>query len=742
MRKLFWFGLGFSVAAFLLTQWLWSQALILLSVCGALFFPATLLCIRHPGTRIPTAVLLGVLVGSAWILMMGETYYQPLYKLDNRVISGEILVTDYPEETAYGFQVRGSFNWEGEQYPVQIYLKTDEVVPGNLLEGTFGVQLTLPESGKASGFYLGKRILALLKPKGTPEIGTGRAGHLRFLPQRLAKRMGEILEASFPEDVAPFAKSLLLGDTGKLRYGQEAALKVSGLRHIVAVSGLHVGVLYAGIWFLAGKQRYLTALVGMPMLFLYAAVVGFSPSVCRAGLMAGLMMLSALLRAEYDGLTALAVSAVVLLAWNPFVIQNVGFQLTVLSVLGIFLFQEKLSSKFQTRWVDEKKKGLRMKLLRGAIESVSLTLSAMSLSTPVAVYHFGVVSLLSLLSNLLCLPLVTLSFYGVGVTCALGAWYLPAGKLLGWIVSLPLRLILLLAVGFSRLPLAALYTASPFTVWFLVAFYGIVLLWALLRRGKWRYYALAAGAALFLCVGLSALGPRLDECRLTVVDVGQGQCLLLQSRGQTMVVDCGGGSDAASSDRAAEILLSQSIHRVQALALTHYDRDHAGGAANLLTRMRAEYLLLPEQEGKITLTEAVQPRTVVREVLTMPLGAGLVHVYPCVSASGDHEKSLSILFESENCAILITGDLDMAGERALLKAHKLPSIDVLVVGHHGSKYSTSQELLDSVTPRAAVISVGANNRYGHPTQQVLDRLADAGCRVYRTDQQGTIIFRR
>ena len=126
----------------------------------------------------------------------------------------------------------------------------------------------------------------------------------------------------------------------------------------------------------------------------------------------------------------------------------------------------------------------------------------------------------------------------------------------------------------------------------------------------------------------------------------------------------------------------------------------------------------------------------------MALGAGTVWFYPYYGANSAHENSMAILFETENCVILITGDWDAAGERALLEHVRIPHADILVVGHHGSKNSASPELLEAAAPGAAVISVGANNSYGHPSPQTLDRLREAGCAVYRTDQQGTIIFRR
>ena len=241
---------------------------------------------------------------------------------------------------------------------------------------------------------------------------------------------------------------------------------------------------------------------------------------------------------------------------------------------------------------------------------------------------------------------------------------------------------------------------------------------------------------------LSSLGPRLDECRLTVLDVGQGQCLLLQSRGRTLVVDCGGRSEEGAADAAAEMLLSQNIPGVQALALTHYDRDHSGGVRNLLTRVEPGSLILPGEAGEFALQTPSRPLTFLSEPASMPLGAGTVWFYPYYGANSAHENSMAILFETENCVILITGDWDAAGERALLEHVRIPHADILVVGHHGSKNAASPELLEAAAPGAAVISVGANNSYGHPSPQTLDRLREAGCAVYRTDQQGTIIFRR
>ena len=743
MRKLMWAACGFSGAIFCVTRWMWSGCGYLLAALGCLFLLTAGVGIWFSRLRIPAVLLLGAFVGCAWLLVLQKCYYEPLFQLDDRTVSGELLLTGYPEESDYGLQASASFNWAGRQYPARLFLGSeDRAEPGNLLEGTFRIRLTIPGGSKESNALSGSRILALVTPKGDYGISTGRAGALRFFPARLARGVEEILRSSIPEDVASFARALLLGGSGGLDYAAKTALSVSGIRHIVAVSGLHVGILCGALWLLTGKNRRVLPLVGIPALFLFAAMAGFPPSVCRAGLMAGLLMLAPLLGREYDGLTALAAAVLVLLLWNPLAVQGAGFQLSVLSVMGILLFYPRLSESWQDRRGNPPKKGPRNRLLHFVMDSLCLTLSAMSLSTPAAVCYFGLFSLLAPITNLLCLGLVMVAFYGVCLTCIAGAVFLPAGKILGSLTAVPLGLVLNIAGGISRFPLAALYTASPVTVPFLIVLYGLVLVRLLTRRGKWRFYALGAGAALTICVLLSSLGWRMEECRLTVLDVGQGQSLLLQSKGQTVVVDCGGWSEEGAADMAAERLLSQGIRSVSALALTHYDRDHCGGVQNLLTRVNAEALLLPGGEGEAMPGDLEIPIQRVTAPVSIPVGVGELRLFPYSGTDSAQENSMAILFETENCAILITGDWDEAGEWTLLQQAAIPRIDVLVVGHHGSKNATSQELLDKTRPRVAVISVGAGNRYGHPTQQTLERLKNAGCRIYRTDQQGTIIIRR
>jgi competence protein ComEC len=254
--------------------------------------------------------------------------------------------------------------------------------------------------------------------------------------------------------------------------------------------------------------------------------------------------------------------------------------------------------------------------------------------------------------------------------------------------------------------------------------------------------------AIGLCAALAAswTEPLQDECRVTVMDVGQGQCILVQSEGKNYLVDCGSYSDSYAADQAAGLLLSQGIARLDGVILTHFDIDHAGGVSYLLTRVTADKLFLPNCLDEDSTSESLYSYTggaveTISIDTVLSFGETKITMIPSENAVSNNESGLCILFQTKNCDILITGDRSAAGERELIKHMALPDLELLIVGHHGSKTSTCRELLIITKPDVAIISVGADNSYGHPTQEVLDRLTYYGCRIYRTDLDGTVIFR-
>ena len=556
-----------------------------------------------------------------------------------------------------------------------------------------------------------------------------------------------LMEKIFPADALPFTKALLLGDTSDLSYEVQTDLSLSGIRHVAAVSGLHVSILFSIVYLFVGKHRGATVAIGIPILVLFAAMAGFSPSILGASLMQLLMLLAMLFKKEYDPPTALSFAALVMLAANPMTISSVGFQLSVASVAGIFL----LCGRINTWLIDPKRLGRWKKGIAGWIAnkvsaSVSVSLSALVATTPLTAWYFGTVSLISPLTNLLCLWVVTILFCGIIAACVLGALWLPVGKLAGGVLAWLVRYILGVAGAFSRIPLTAVYTQSIYIIAWLIFVY--ILLSVFFMSEQKQPLVLTCCAVIGLCAALilSWTEPLMDNYRVTLLDVGQGQCVLLQSEGRTYMVDCGGSYDEDAADTAASMLLSQGISRLDGLILTHYDKDHIGAASYLLHRVKADVLILPEGREAINwdgqiLNNHTGKTYRAEEDMQICWGDATIRIYSAWNKESSNESSLCVLFHTEKCDILITGDRSVTGEQMLLLQAQLPQLDALVVGHHGAASSTGQALLDATNPKTALISVGEGNTYRHPAQETLDRLVAHGCRIRRTDLEGTIIFR-
>lgn len=740
MRRLMWFALGFGAACTVGAYLIQRGFLLLGLVCLLSAAAAVVLRKRYAWLRPLAVVLLGCAAGFGWFHLFDSVYLTPPRRMDGQTTQAVIEVSSYSRDTEYGVSADGWLTLEGKPYRVRFYLNDRQTLePGDRVEGIFRFRVTASGGEKASTYHSGLGIFLLAYSAEDPEIHSGGQVPLKYFPALAEKTLSERIAALFPEDTVGFAKALVLGDHSGLDYSADTALSVSGIRHVVAVSGLHISILWALILGLTGKHRVISAAIGAPALLLFAAVVGFSPSVTRACIMMLLLLLSLICRREYDPPTALAFAALVMLLGNPLAITSVSFQLSVASVAGIFLFSDRLYGWMAHRVDMSKKHRRRAVLLRWLFGSVSVTLGAMSLSTPLTAYYFHTVSLVGIFTNLLILWAVTMIFYGTIAACLLSVVWLPLGKGIAWGIGWLARYVLRVAKVMANLPMAAVYTRSGWIAAWLVLCYGLLAVFLIIKRKKPALFLGCAGMGLCLALLCSWAVPLMGEFRVTVLDVGQGQCVLLQSQGKTYVVDCGGDHDESAADLAAETLLSQGISRIDGFILTHSDRDHDGGAGYLLERIPADAVYLSAgQEGTLS---GAENKILVGQNLVLEYGTTRITLFPAQPENSGNESSMCVLFQTENYDILITGDRTTSGEHALLEQMDFPELELLVVGHHGSKTSTGAELLTLTQPKAAAISVGADNVYGHPAQEVLDCLEECGCVVYRTDQDGTIIYR-
>ena len=250
-----------------------------------------------------------------------------------------------------------------------------------------------------------------------------------------------------------------------------------------------------------------------------------------------------------------------------------------------------------------------------------------------------------------------------------------------------------------------------------------------------------------LCAALVFQAASHTAGRLTVsvLDVGQGLSVALLSGGRAALVDCGGTGADNPGDTAADYFQSLGLSRIDLVVLTHYHEDHAGGIPELLERLEVGLLVLPDVEEEDPLRREITALAEEKGIETLFLaedadvtfGESALRIYAPLGSGGANEEGLSVLCTAGDFDGLITGDMNDTVEKRLVKYGSLPDLELLVAGHHGSKYATSEELLLATRPELAVISVGYNT-YGHPAPETLERLAAAGCAIYRTDWSGTV----
>lgn len=750
MRKLAWVTLGFGIASVILAywypSWVWVAAVAapivgFLLLLGQKFFRFL---------RVITAITLGFALGAGWFWIYDTMYLANVRVLDGKISSEVMEVAGYSCETAFGYACDVIYERNGQVFHGIAYLDKDPgCKPGDSLQGVFRFRFTAHGGEKEPAYRRGSGVYLTFQQIGDVILHHAEQIPWKYYPSLWNNKIMERIDLLFPKDAAAFAKGLLLGDKIDLEYSDYTAFRISGISHIIAVSGLHVGILIALLYFLTGRRRFLSCILGIPLLIAFAALVGFRPSVNRACMMQGLVLISLALDREYDGITALSFSAMVLMLINPMVVIDIGFQLSFASVLGIFLFAEKIHDWFVSRkWMGiVKGKQLKFRLKRWFIGTVSVTLSATVMTTPLVAYYFGTVSLVGVITNLAILWVIPFVFYSTIAAIGLSAVVPVISSFIAFPAIALIRYVLFIARTIAKLPFAAIYTASFYTVLWLIAVYILLAVFLLIKRKSVPGLLAGMLAVLLICIGFTHLEPRLDDFRLTVLDVGQGQCLLISWDGKNYMVDCGGSYDTSTADLASETLLSRGIHHLDGLILTHFDRDHCGAVPYLSERIEIDSLYYPDvpqsQEIRSLLDRSigVDGITVTSET-TISTEQGSIRLLPSTLSKSDNESCLSILFQHEKCDILITGDLSALGETVMLHQYRVPKVDVLIAGHHGSNSSTGEYLLKTVQPELVVISVGKNNSYHLPGAELLARLEDFGCTVYRTDLNGTIIYRR
>ena len=703
--------------------------------------PCAVLCFLLALGRLAVPGLAGrrlLLLGTGLSLALGFCWLREASLPDVPDAEREVvmLVCDNPVSTPYGAQVDvklegfpGRAVWYGD--PSLLDLR-----PGQ--RARCAVRLRAAERTRAEAVLPARGVFWLAYGQGAFSVEEGTAASPRWWPVRLGRALRGTLATLLDGDSAAFLSAILTGDRSGLSVQAEADLSEAGLSHVLAVSGMHCGFLLALAALLTGR-----AVAALPLLAFYAVLTGGSPSVLRACVMLSLWALAPLFRRESDGFTSLSFALFLILLKNPYAAASVSLQLSFAAMAGLLWVSPRVYRALAGPAEDaERHSSLLWKVRRFLAANFAASLGALALTAPLSAWYFGTLPLVSPLANLLCLWAVG-GIFTLGLACAVLGFLSPSlGALLALVPDALVRYVLAAAHLLARLPGHAVYTDNPYLLpWMLCA----ALLFGLACCGtpalrKSLLAALLASLTLLAAVRTGAAQYR-APIDAVVLDVGQGQSVALASGGQYALVDCGGQLDAGFL--ASRRLRTMGCQRLDLLILTHYDTDHVNGVESLLSRMDVRELLVPEppdDSGTETLAIAREygvPVRILRNRERIPFGNGALTVFPPMGRAGGNDLGLSVLADAGETELLITGDMGQAAERTLLRTYALPDIEALVAGHHGSRTSTSNQLLDALTPETVCVSVGENT-YGHPAPETLERLAAHGCQVLRTDLEGSI----
>lgn len=710
---------------------------------------------------------LGLWAGFCLCLLQRETTFRIASDWDETEQSVELRVLEYPVESANYIRLHAECT-ESPRLGIMLYdyqKRTGEYEPGDLIRATARFRRADLRYGERNDSYVSKNVWLTGTLREAERSGEGRSDSLRTAAARCCRKISDTVGALFPGRTGIFMRSLMLGDKSDFYSDLPlyASMRGAGFMHIVAVSGMHIAFL-AGLLQLLFGARPLPSVIGILLIWVFVFLTGASPSAVRAGLMQSILLMAPIFRRENDAPTALAFALALILCMNPCSCASISLQLSFSAMAGMLLMAEPLrDAMLRALGIPEdedsrRESAFRMhlrRLLRVPVSAVAASLAVLAASTPVSVLHFGTLALWSPLTSLLGLWAVPLCFCGGWLTWLTALLSLPAAGIPCLVTTVLAKYLIGLTSLISSLPHSLLGMRTPQMLLWLALCYALGFLgWQNRRAGSRMRVLLPIGLgalALAAAIFSSGLRYRSGEAVIAVLDVGQGECVCMLSGDETVMFDCGGtGTLSDAGETAATWLEGAGRNTVDLLVLSHLHTDHANGVPMLLELIPVKEIVLSpdadrdEELLQQILKSAERHGTVIHELREDELRQSdriRLSLFAPPETGNENERCIISLATAGEYDMLFTGDAPGESELALTAQHELPDAELLVVGHHGSRTSTEPALLEALRAENAVISVGRNNSYGHPTWEVLERLRSENMRIYRTDLNGTVEIR-
>lgn len=673
-----------------------------------------------------------IIYGKIYDIREGDTYTQVYIRTSE--IVGEIGEAAQTEEYEINTKIIAYLYTSVELYPGQRVAVSGQI--------SLPDEPTNPGEFDSRKYYRNKGIFMTVR-SGEITAKEQERITLRRILRNIREQAENVYDEVFNEANASVVKAMLLGVKTGMEKDVKRLYQLNGIAHVLAISGVHIAII--GMW-LYGRLRkligsyWISGICAILIVALYGIMTGLAESTLRAILMLAITLVGNALGRSSDMMTSAGITCIIIAFANPYIVMDVGFQLSFAAVMGIAVINPVLIEVF----------GKEGKIRQSLFVSLSATLSTL----PIIIYNYYQFPLYSVLLNLIVVPLVSVIIFFSIVTGFVGVINISTAKIFALPVKIILSLYELLCNAMERLPFYNINTGH-ISVAMIIIYYAVLgtALYIFLKRKEAVFKLLAAA---ILVIGLFYEYLSLDtDFKVVYLDVGQGDGILVKTENGTNILIDGGSSDNSG---LGEYVLMPAVKyygmaTLDYVFVSHGDSDHTSGI---------EYLLEAEHTG-ITIKNLVVAKygdmESLSDLIALAEGNGVNIIYidagqelsenegllvKCLFPNSEstysdaNNSSMVLEMEYQNKTFLFTGDIGEESEAQIINTYVNLDCDVLKVAHHGSKYSSTTEFLEKVTPEAAVISCGLNNSYGHPAAEALERLSFAGAEIYRTDLQGAI----
>jgi len=533
-----------------------------------------------------------------------------------------------------------------------------------------------------------------------------------YLREKISSRIDKIYKSS------EYIKIFILGDTSMIEENILESYRQNGISHLFSISGMHISLFASIILYILKKisyNNYYNYGMVIIFLFIYTLLVGSSPSVLRSLIMYILFSINKVLNLKTKSIDIMCLVLIVMLIINPYYLYNISFQYSYLISFTLLLFSYKI------------------KKIKGKLnKSIYISFISFLISFPICIYNFYQVNILSIFLNILVIPLVNIFIFPISLI----SFIIPK---ISYILSIFTYVLQNISQFIYNLKFGLINFSKPNIILIIIYYLSIYLY---LYNKKIIFF--------FLIIFSHKFYNYIDNSmEVIMIDIGQGDSTFIKypyNQGN-ILIDTGGLTNSSYNitiNKTIPYLKSNGITKLNYLILTHGDYDHMGEAINLVNNFKVEKVIfncgefneLEQDLIKVLDKKKIPYYSCIKE---LNIDDNKLYFLNNKDYGNENDNSSVIYTEINNRKFLFMGDAGVEVEEDLIEKYNLQNIDVLKVGHHGSKTSSSEEFINEINPKYSIISVGKNNRYGHPNKEVLNVLDDT--KIYRTDQDGSIMFK-